>query len=89
IAVSRQHAALGESINIRRPDVINYTLARQIGVTVVIGVEHDDIGTIIRLADARQEQQDQQRDGLSELPPCLMPELMTFTGRSGQKFSGV
>ena len=45
-------------------------------VTVVVRVEHDDIGTIFRLANARHEQKDQYRDGFSELTHCLIPELM-------------
>ena len=59
IAMLGQHAALGERIDVRSLDVGDDTLNSEIGVTVVVGVDDDDVG-LGCVSNSRKEKQERK-----------------------------
>ena len=42
------HAAAGQRIEMRRLDVLHYAMNAEIGVPMVVGVDEDDVGALLR-----------------------------------------
>ena len=48
VAMRRHHAAVGQRIKVRRFDVLHHAVNAEIGVAVIVGVEEDDVGALLR-----------------------------------------
>jgi hypothetical protein len=44
----RHHAAACQCVEVRRLDVLHHAMDAEIGVTVVVGVDEDDVGARLR-----------------------------------------
>jgi hypothetical protein len=64
VAMRRHHAAAGQCVEIRRLDVLHHAVDAEIGVSVVVGVDEDDVGLVGSLSETTEGTEEHREEAI-------------------------